>query len=344
MAPQQNALFLPTKLGEYTLGERHIPTAGKGQLLVKNETTALNPIDWKIQKHGWFIETYPALLGTDIAGVVVEVGEGVTGFAKGDRVFFQGAWTHDEAGYQQYTLTNAATTAKIPAKYSFDEIASIPVTLAAAVVGFYMPKPHGAGLKEPFDAAGRGAYAGKPIFIAGGATSVGQFALQLAKLSGFSPIITTASLKHEAYLQTLGATHVIDRNTPTTALAGKIAEITNKPLEVVFDSVSSAETQKFSHDLTAAGGTTVFVLPGQIDAVAGKEFVSALGIFGFPHTRPLGERLYAHLTQLVEEGHIRPNRVEVLSGGLGAVRAGLDRLENDLVSGTKLVIHPQETA
>ena len=51
----------------------------------------------------------------------------------------------------------------------------MPVALAAVVIGFYMPKPHGVGLKEPFDAAGQGAYSGKPIFIVGGATSVGQF-------------------------------------------------------------------------------------------------------------------------------------------------------------------------
>ena len=130
-------------------------------------------------------------------------------------------------------------------------------------------------------------------------------AIQLAKLSCFSPIITTASLKHEAYLKTLGATHVIDRNTPTIALAGRIAGITNRPLDVVFDSVSSAETQKLSHDLTATGGMTVFVVAEQIDVVPGKEFVHALGTFGFPHTRPLGEKLYAHLTQLVEDGHIK---------------------------------------
>ena len=130
-------------------------------------------------------------------------------------------------------------------------------------------------------------------------------AIQLAKLSGFSPIITTASLKHEAFIKTLGATHVIDRNTPATALAGKVAGITNRPLDVVFDSVSSAETQKLSHDLTATSGTIVVVLPPKVDAVQGKEFVNALGIFKLPHTRPLGERLYSHLTQLIEDGHIK---------------------------------------
>ena len=112
-------------------------------------------------------------------------------------------------------------------------------------------------------------------------------------------------MKHEAFLKTLGATHVIDRNTPPTTLAGKVAEITNRPLDIVFDSVSSNETQEFSHDLTAAGGTTVVVLPPQVDAAQGKEFVFAVGYFRFPHTRPLGERLYSHLTQLIEDGHIK---------------------------------------
>ena len=92
MASQQKALFLTTEGGEFKLGERHIPTAGKGQLLVKNEATALNPADWKVQRHGYFIEKYPAVLGFDVAGVVVEVGEGVTGFAKGDRVYVLHSW------------------------------------------------------------------------------------------------------------------------------------------------------------------------------------------------------------------------------------------------------------
>ena len=38
----------------------------------------MNPVDWKIQKHGWFVNEYPAVLGTDIAGEVVELGEGVS--------------------------------------------------------------------------------------------------------------------------------------------------------------------------------------------------------------------------------------------------------------------------
>jgi hypothetical protein len=53
----------------------------------KISATALNPADWKIQKYGpFFIENYPAILGTDSAGVVEAVGEGVTAFKKGDKV------------------------------------------------------------------------------------------------------------------------------------------------------------------------------------------------------------------------------------------------------------------
>ena len=49
-------------------------------------STALNPVDWKIQKYAIYVEKYPTIVGTDIAGVIEVVGEGVTTFKKGDRV------------------------------------------------------------------------------------------------------------------------------------------------------------------------------------------------------------------------------------------------------------------
>ena len=48
--------------------------------------TALNPVDWKIQKLGYFVDKFPAVIGSDSSGEVVEVGEDVTNFTKGDRV------------------------------------------------------------------------------------------------------------------------------------------------------------------------------------------------------------------------------------------------------------------
>ena len=83
---QQKALFLLAKSGDFGVRSTAIPTPGPGELLVKNGAIALNPADWKIQKYGFAIETFPAILGFDLAGTVEALGEGVTGFQKGDRV------------------------------------------------------------------------------------------------------------------------------------------------------------------------------------------------------------------------------------------------------------------
>jgi NADPH:quinone reductase-like Zn-dependent oxidoreductase len=86
MSPQQKALILLEKQGNFEVGSRSIPSPGPGQLLVKVQSAALNPVDYKIQEHGTFVEQYPAVLGMDIAGIVQEVGPGVGNFSKGDNV------------------------------------------------------------------------------------------------------------------------------------------------------------------------------------------------------------------------------------------------------------------
>jgi NADPH:quinone reductase-like Zn-dependent oxidoreductase len=86
MSPQQKALILPKKQGNFEVRSRSIPSPGTGQLLVKVQSTALNPVDYKIQESGMVVKHYPAVLGSDIAGVVQEVGKGVENFRKGDNV------------------------------------------------------------------------------------------------------------------------------------------------------------------------------------------------------------------------------------------------------------------
>lgn len=82
-----HGLFLDSKFGNFTLRPTKTSKPGPGELLVKIEAAGLNPVDWKIQKYGVFVEDYPAIIGTDIAGIVEEVGEGVGAFVKGDRVY-----------------------------------------------------------------------------------------------------------------------------------------------------------------------------------------------------------------------------------------------------------------
>ena len=85
---QQKALFLESKLGQFAVRTTDVGKAGPGELLVKVEATALNPFDWKVQAYGAFdmVDTYPTVLGWDMAGNVVRIGEGVHAFAIGDRV------------------------------------------------------------------------------------------------------------------------------------------------------------------------------------------------------------------------------------------------------------------
>ena len=66
--------------------DRAIPKPGPGEVLVKVEAAALNPMDWMVRAINIMVPKWPAVIGEDGAGIVEDVGEGVTGFAKGDRV------------------------------------------------------------------------------------------------------------------------------------------------------------------------------------------------------------------------------------------------------------------
>lgn len=86
MSVLQNALVLTARQGAFAISPISIPTPDRGQLLIKVQAAALNPVDWKVQANGIIVTDYPAILGTDIAGLVEELGDGVEGFRKGDRV------------------------------------------------------------------------------------------------------------------------------------------------------------------------------------------------------------------------------------------------------------------
>ena len=83
---EQKALVIPAPSSPYTLTSRPIPVPGPGQVLVRIRGAALNPAEWKVAAYSMDIGEYPWNTGTDGAGVVEEVGEGVTNLKKGDRV------------------------------------------------------------------------------------------------------------------------------------------------------------------------------------------------------------------------------------------------------------------
>lgn len=131
----QKALWLPKVGAEFTLGKNEIPEPGPGEVLVKLEASALNPLEWKIQQSGFtMLKEYPAILGVDGAGVVQKLGHGVTNLSQGDKVsvlpsqhacfcagiyhgrvfrFFQSLFGNKHATYQEYCLTDATLATKV---------------------------------------------------------------------------------------------------------------------------------------------------------------------------------------------------------------------------------------
>ncbi|KAI0351750.1 GroES-like protein [Trametes cingulata] len=347
----QKALILPRKHGEWSVAEVPIPTPGPKDVLVKILATALNPVDWKVQALGYLVTEFPAVVGTDGAGVIEAVGSEVTTFARGDRVLFQGYFENSKATFQQYAIVPAEITAKIPDNISFDQAASVPLGLATPIIGLYNhhPESNSIRLTPPWEEGGMAKYAGKPIFIIGGASSVGQYTIQMAKLSGFSPIIATASPRNEQLLLSLGATHVLDRSLSPEAIKSALPKLTHgKPIEIVFDTVSVDDTQLLGYDVLAPGGHLLLVLYETIPAEKKKEadrkkVLMVLANVHLPECRTIGVQLYSRLTEWLREGVVVPNRVEVLPDGLAGIPEGLERLKNNKVSAMKLVARPHET-
>ncbi|KAF8608435.1 GroES-like protein [Ceratobasidium sp. AG-I] len=339
MAQQQQASFLVSKQGKVELGQRPVPSPQGKQALVKVTAAAVNPLDWKIVDYGIFVTEFPAILGFDGAGVVESVGPDVTGFKKGDKIFFQGRIAPvDEAVFQQYTLVDTEIVSKIPNNISDDEAATIPVGSMTSLVGLFQQS--GIAFPENGPTA-----TGKSVLILGGSSSVGQYGIQLARIAGFSTIITTASTQHTDYLKSLGATHVFDRNVDVKT----IQEAASSPITLALDTIGASSTQLLAYHTLSTPSPPPgahFALVAEVDpAVKEKNVdgkVSYNQIYGSPHVfKDLAISLYRTVGKWIEQGKYVPNRVHLVSGGLAAVPEALD-VSRKGVSGVKVVVRPQE--
>lgn len=180
----------------------------------------------------------------------------------------------------------------------------------------------------PWKHGGVGKYRNMPILIFGGSGSVGNYgrhrlyqvfhvpdrifpAIQFAKISGFSPIITTSALKHTEYLKGLGATHVIDRYLGFSGLQQGVARITSAPLNVIYDTVSIRESQEGAWKLLGPQGRLVLTLPSVIDKHPGdrREIVLTNGNPHLEENWETGRQLWMHLSRWLEKGDIRVSAI-----------------------------------
>ncbi|TEW63468.1 hypothetical protein E2R65_19490, partial [Mucilaginibacter phyllosphaerae] len=114
---------------------------GPGEVLIRNHSIAVNPIDWKQQTLGVMVESYPKILGSDIAGVVVEAGPAVDNFKPGDRVLAAAPSittnNADKSAFQTFTVVPASYATKIPDSLTFNQAATLPMAVNTASIAFF---------------------------------------------------------------------------------------------------------------------------------------------------------------------------------------------------------------
>ncbi|KAI1370525.1 GroES-like protein [Hypoxylon crocopeplum] len=198
--------------------EGTIPTkVGDGEILIKVQAWAVNPVDAYIQVNALPFFKYPMIPGSDIAGVVSLVGSGIASqkFKVGDRVLglALGASAQGKTeygGFQHYVVVDHVMASKIPDSLAFAEAAVFPLCIATAANALFGSNYIG----MPFPQAEGTPSVGKSVLVWGGASAVGSNAIQLAKAAGFD-VVTTCSPRNFEYVMRLGADKVFDYTSPT---------------------------------------------------------------------------------------------------------------------------------
>lgn len=271
------------------------PSPARGEVLVRVEASGVNPLDLKIMAGaaGHARVTPPMVLGMDLAGVVTEIGTGVTRFDVGDEVYgLTGGVGNRQGSLAEYASVDADLLARKPARLSMTEAAALPLAAITAWEGLV-------------DRAG--VHAGQTVLVHGGAGSVGHMAVQLAIARG-ATVFATGSAQDLEAIRNLGAEPIDYRATPVEKY---VATATGGAgFDVIFDTVGG-ETLDTSF-------TAVRTYTGHV--------VSILG-WGTHSLAPLSFRgatysgVFTLLPLLTGEGHAHHG--EILTATAALVDAGL---------------------
>ena len=227
-----------------------MPTPMPGELLVEVRAAGVNPVDWKIRS-GMFGNAsegdLPAVLGSEVSGVVRGVGKDVDGFAENDEIF--GTVAPGSGAFAEYTLVTAGAAARKPPQVSFNDAATLPVAAATAYDGVTQ-----LGLKE-----------GQTLLINGIGGGVGVAAAQIARDLGMN-VIGTGSEDKRAMVETLGATLIPSGDD----VADRIRQIMPDGVDAILDLAGGdalravAELVSDKTKLISAGDYSVDELGGHV--------------------------------------------------------------------------------
>lgn len=267
------------------------PAPSDDEVLVRIIASTLCTGDWRLRRPdpppvGWFMNGFPRpkrikILGMEFAGTVDSIGEHVTGFKVGDRVFGV-SWRF--GAHAEYACFPERSIVKMPHNASFEEAAAIPY---GGVSALYFLKR--AGVK-----------AGQKVLIYGAAGSVGTASVQLAKYFGAS-VTGVCSMANLGLVKSLGAAHVIDYTKDDFSNAGRI-------YDVIHDTVGKSGFWRSMHAIKRGG---VYILPGPVwagvEAALGAIWAKMTGsckVIGGVAQGGIPELDF--LAKLVETGEFRP--------------------------------------
>ncbi len=251
------------------------PEPQAGEVLIQVHAAGVNPMDWKIRR-GYFKDVmpmhFPYIPGLELAGVVVEVGPGVTAFQKGQAVYGQSM----QGTYAEYTVAGTDSLALQPQSLSFEEAATVPVGATTAWQGLF---DHGK------------LEAGQRVLIQGASGGVGLFAVQFARWKG-AHVLATTSGANVYFVRSLGAETVIDYT--TTALASVVHNV-----DLVFNTVGGSAPED-SLQVVKRGGTLV-TIAGQPTAEKAQE----RGVRATSFYTQVGSELLETFARLIDEGQVK---------------------------------------
>lgn len=182
------------------------PEATGRDLLVRVEAVSVNPVDTKVRASGKPERIEPHVLGWDAAGVVEAVGQAVTLFKPGDEVYYAGDITRPGSN-SQYQLVDERIVGRKPSSMTMEEAAAVPLVTITAYEALF--DRLGLRCDETFK--------GRTILIIAGAGGVGSMATQLAKIAGLTVLATASRPDSIAWVQHLGADHVLNPRQPLRA-------------------------------------------------------------------------------------------------------------------------------
>ena len=267
------------------------PKPGPGQVLVKIEASGVNFIDTYLRE-GRYPAELPFIPGQEAAGTVVELGVGVTEFAVGDRV----AWNGTRGTYAEFACAPAQILLKIPEGMSFLQAAAV---LLQGLTAHYLAHDTHA------------IQAGERVLIHAGAGGVGLLLTQMAKRLG-ARVLTTVSTEEKAELSRGAGADTVVLYTSESFLDEVKRQTDGEGLPVVYDSVGKTTFEESLKCLRPRGllalyGASSGAVPAMdpIRLMAGSLYLTRPTLKDYVRTRAELERRVADVFGWVASGELK---------------------------------------